>query len=391
MNRNLKTEKVLMASIVSILFLIPLLWFLPYQPELQTPNEEPTWLHVDGKYIKSESGLTVFLRGTAFGDLAWRTTWQGNITHRLNQMVELTDGKVNVIRVAISPNPQYQNPKEPPTWAPGDIHPEVFDDDVDLLVDLAAQNDIYLIIEFHGGLNMTETTRIGQDPTDWINWHLHFVNRYKDNPIVTGFELWNEPYAPYFADGDTALGEERFANIVTECVQAITQANPDALILASSAFPGYSYIGQYWIDNPLSGNVVYTWDWYYMWWPTDLKDYYHNKDWSMAYNKSYENIDRAIGDVLRANLPVLASEFGWYGPNAPLHPHGNCEPEWERNMHDYMSILNDLETNWYMWRWWGDPYNLGLANDFHYSELSPQGEIWAQYLWDGGQPAIPLP
>ena len=147
---------------------------------------------------------------------------------------------------------------------------------------------------------------------------------------------------------------------------------------------GYSLI-QYWPEHPLSGNVVYTWDSYYKWWPMDLKNPYYNKDWSMGYNKSYENIDRAVGDALRANLPVLASEFGWYGPSAPLHPHRNCEPEWERNMHDYMSIINDLETSWYMWWWWDNPSNLGLV-DNGFTELSPQGEIWAEYLWDGGQP-----
>jgi hypothetical protein len=48
-------------------------------------------------------------------------------------------------------------------------------------------------------------------------------------------------------------------------------------------------------------------------------------------------------------------------------------------MNDYMGIINKLETNWYVWWWWDNPENLGLAND-GYSTLSPQGAIWAQYL-----------
>ena len=55
-----------------------------------------TWLHTDGKYIKSEYNQTVFLRGAAFGDLTSLTGWQGGhdlLVRRVNQFVNLSEGK----------------------------------------------------------------------------------------------------------------------------------------------------------------------------------------------------------------------------------------------------------------------------------------------------------
>ncbi len=379
-------KRLVAAPIVSSILLIPLLgaaflWATPSPTPPKCFTFRQTWLHVDGKYIKDSCGQKVFLRGTAFGDLTWRTEWQGDIIYRFNQLMNLSNGKANFIRVAISPDPQFQDQSEPRTWAPGNIHPEVFDDDVDQLLSLATQRKIYLIIEFHGGLNQSEATRIGQDPTDWINWILHFVNRYKLTPTVTGFEIYNEPYAPNFGDGNISLGEQRFKNIVAQCVQAITAANPKALIFASSGFaPEYfNGVSQFYVDNPLKGNVVYTWDAYYKNWPIGIKTLYQNRDWKAAWNASYARIDYLIGKALRANLPVLESEVGWRGQTAPAYPDASSEPQWDRNMDDYLSIINVLETSWCVWWWWDNPDNLGLANA-GFVNLSSQGRIWVQYL-----------
>ncbi len=376
---NLKTMT--MASMASLVVLMSFTWATPSPTPPMCYNPNQTWLHVDGIYIKNACQQKIFLRGTAFGDLAWRTEWQGDIVDRFNKLMTLTNGKVNVIRVAISPNPQFQDGSEPQTWAPGNIHPEVFDDDVDELLATAAQRKVYLIIEFHGGMDESELSRIGRDPTDFINWHLHFVNRYKDKPTVTGFELYNEPYGPMFGDGNDDLGDQRFRDMMIVTAQAITRANPKALIFVSSGMaPGYySQVNQYWIDHPIPGNVVYTWDYYYMNWPVDLKEPYYNGDWSAAYSGSYRNIDDSIGRALRANLPVLESEVGWHGDSAPPYPQLRSEPAWEHNMNDYLSIINKMETHWLVWWWWDNPGNLGLAND-GYNTLSPQGEIWVKYL-----------
>jgi hypothetical protein len=381
---NLK--KVAAAPVVSLILLIPLfsatlIWPTPLPSPPGCSSFRQIWLHVDGKYIKDSCQQKVLLRGTAFGDLTWRTEWQGDIASRFNQLMKLTNGKANVIRVAISPDPQYQDGSEPRTWAPGNIHPEVFDDDIDQLLSAVGQRKVYLIIEFHGGFNQSEATRIGQDPTDWINWILHFVNRYKFTPAVTGFEIYNEPYAPEFGGGNSILGEQRFMNMVTRCVKAINATNPKALIFVSSGFAPdyYSAVSQLYVDNPLKGNVVYTWDAYYKNWPIDVKALYQNKDWSAAYAASYARIDYLIGGALRANLPVFESEVGWNGQSAPPYPDPNSEPQWDRNMNDYLSIVNGMETNWSVWWWWDNPDNLGLANS-GFATLSPQGQIWAQYL-----------
>lgn len=303
-----------------------------------------TWLHVDGKYLKNECGQQLFLRGAAFPDLSWRTTFQGGVADRFNQYVKLTNGRANVIRVPMYPGP-----------------PEDFDLAVDELVNLATQNNVYIVLENHGGVDLTQNT------TYYMNWYLHWVNKYKNNPTVVGIELWNEPYVD-----DTA-----FINYMTQATQTITAANPKLLIFVSSN--SYWRIDPYWIQHPLPGNVVYTWDYYYMNWQPEVKQFYYNQQWSAAYNETYGWIDYVIGDALRANLPVLASEFGWYNDYAPVYPQYRSEPEWRHNMNDYMSVINNMDTNWYIWMWWDNPDHTGLAND-SYSTLTPYGQIWAQYL-----------
>ena len=117
-------------------------------------------------------------------------------------------------------------------------------------------------------------------------------------------------------------------------------------------------------------------------WPDYWKQEYAIGDWEAAYNKTLFKLERDhIGKAVAAGLPIVATEFGWYA--IP-----EMEPGWDHQMHHYLSILNDWDTNWFVWLWWGEPDQLGLASNFHYSSLSPQGVIWAQYLWDGIQPPI---
>lgn len=198
-----------------------------------------TWLHVDGKYIKNEAGQTVFLRGAAFQDLVDLPYWNGGfdlLVNRINQYVTLSNGKANVIRC----------PMGLAGWAPHNVHPEVYDKGVDDLVALAAQNNIHVVLNFISGIRYSsfgdaEELRLALDPTDWINWLLHWVNRYKNDPTVAGIEIWNEPYAGAFGGGEDpasiALGVQRWINMATQAVEAIHQANPSLLIIVASCDP----------------------------------------------------------------------------------------------------------------------------------------------------------
>lgn len=413
---SISKGRMILISLVPIMLVFPAFWgIMSYQSEMEL-RRELSWLHVDGKYIRDERGQIVFLRGTGLGDLSWQTRWAAErtpgdyqeLTQRIEQLPKLTRNRANVIRVAITPNPGVTFPEdEHYPWNATlvdpylniwdtEIHPEIYDDQIDALVNLAQANNIYLILEFHGGFTSpgnieryggdpvganSYTSALALDPTPWIDWHLHWVNRYVDTHFVVGFELWNEPWDAAFGYGNRDLGRERYIQMSLQCVEAISNANPKALMILTSA--PYGYIHQDFIDlHPLPYNVVYGWHSYYNKWPDYWKQEYAVGDWEKAYNKTLLKLQKDhLGKALEAELPLIATEFGWYA--IP-----QMEPGWDHQMHDYLSILNDWDTNWFVWLWWGESDQLGLANDFHYSELSPQGVIWAQYLWDGIQPPI---
>jgi len=330
-----------------------------------------TWLHVDGKYIKNEYNQTVFLRGAAFGGMgeSGLDYWNGGyevLKEMMQLYVTFSRGKANVIRVCTGVIKDV-------SWSAGGgkIHPEVFDQAIDDIIALAAQNNIYIIVEFHGGLRYTfggqEEARLGSDPTDLVNWFVHFADRYKNNPTVAGFEIYNEP-------SEETFGLNGWINVATQVTKAINQVNPNALIVVASV--PWTEIMPYWLDNPLPfPNVVYGWDSYYTNWPDQTyKQPYWNGDFATAYQQTYAFIalDKNVKAAVDRGLPVMNTEFGWYGTEGA---------NWQQNERDYLSVMNTLEINWYQWWWWGNPENLGLYDDSKTPYvLSPQGEIWAQYL-----------
>ena len=403
MDANANMTRILVGSMALIVLIAPTFWPAPYHKGLKAPleqeeEEESGWLHVEGRYIKDASGQNVFLRGAAIGDLSWRTSFQGDISQRLDQLSALTDGKANIVRCTLTPNPQTTKPSDPfypwtatlvdvenNIWET-ETHPEVYMEEVDELLTHAERNNIRVIVEFHGGFTApgnieryggdpmgpnSYVSALALDPTPWIEWHLFWVNRYSDDTRVIGFELWNEPWDAAFGNGDKMLGKQRWVNMATQAAEAIDEANPDALIIVPSV--PYSQVMQEWVDDPLPYNVVYGWDTYYQHWADYWKEEYRNGDYQGGYEKTYRMLHQYhIGAAVDAGLPTLCNEFGWTMNEAK-------EPAWETQMADFLTILKGWEANWYIWMWWNSA-NFGLARNNDYSELSPYGQVWADNL-----------
>ena len=311
-------------------------------------KQKVTWLHTDGTSIKNENNETVFLRGVALGDLSWQTYWAGNITSRINQLMYLTNGKLNVIRAAITYYPSSGN-------VIGNVldHPEVFDSAMDELMSVAEANGIYVWTNFHGTDDPALLSEFKTDPTRLINWHLHFINRYKDIPNFCGIEVWNEPPSG-------ALTWAEWHNISQQVYNAVRAANPNALIIVAGY--DYSHINQEWVNNPLGPQAVYSWDGY--WDKSDYNYYvkpYNDGDYATGYAHMLENF--LSWTHIDAPLPIICSEFGWL-------PQDNLQA-----CNDWFTIMNLYNTSWACWMWWGNPANYGLATDFTYSQPTPHGTV----------------
>jgi len=307
------------------------------------------WLHTDGKYIKNKFNQKIFLRGVTFGDLVSKFAFSIP-EYRITQLMSLTNHQANVIRCPISPAPAGD-------WS-GWTNPEKFDKTIDQFVNLCVKYNVYMVIEMHGIRNSLVVAQLKADPSPWINWLLHFVNRYKGVPNVVGFEIWNEPAVNLFTQAE-------WRTLATKAYNEIRKANPKALIIISSV--PFTEISQDWINHPMGPQAVYSWDSYYSKYPYT---------W---YRKPYDDGDYVTGKArmqnllynlkhINASLPIIDTEFGWL-------PTDNLQA-----CRDYYELLNQAENNWYTWWWHENPVNLGLCLDKTYTALSPHGEIMRNYL-----------
>jgi hypothetical protein len=309
---------------------------------------EVTPLHTAGKLLKNAQNETVYLRGVALGDLSWRTTFQGNVETRIRRLLELTNGKVTAIRVAISHNPH--------TYGFVLDDPDVFNPAVDELVRVCVKYGLYLFTNFHGTSIPELISEFKTDPTRFIDWHLHFIERYKAVPNFVGVELYNEPHG---------YTQDELRVLVTQAYDAIRAANPEALVIVPSH--PYAEVHDDWIANPLGPQAVYSWDSYY-------------SKWAYAwYQKPYDDGDYALGKTrmeqhfirdkhIDAELPIIATEYGFL-PDDNLQA---CE--------DYYDTINFHNNSWVCWQWWQEPKNYGLATDHTYATLTPHGEILRDQL-----------
>jgi len=107
-----------------------------------------------------------------------------------------------------------------------------------------------------------------------MNWFSHFINRYRDNPAVVGFEIWNEPSPADFTQAE-------WRSFATVCYQYIRSANPNALIIIPSI--PFSEVSPDWVANPLGPQAVYSWD-----------DYWFHSDYDY-YRAPYDQGNYALG------------------------------------------------------------------------------------------------
>lgn len=326
------------------------------------------WLHTEGNLVKNELGETVFLRGAAFGGIMpnppqpayWHsgTAWK--------QYVPLSGGRANIIRCMAS-LVEY--------WPDG---VSLLDDAMDRMVNYCVANDIYVMLDFHGGIGRTEAIRIANDPSDWINWMAHWAERYKSIPNVF-FELWNEPYDawldPLGEDNRSRGGDNWCYNMVPQFCDTILKVNPKALFVV---YMGEKTFFDRFQADPLPYNVIYSHGFYYRQQGDYFKQPYRDGDYDLAYQRWRNDYLIALHHIdFGLVRPVMTSEFGWALKFD--------EPARAVNMQHSFNILKEFNTHWTQWDWWPNPYNYGLLNT-DYTLNDPIGTVWAQNLWDESPP-----
>ena len=268
-------------------------------------------------------------------------------------------------------------------------------ENLDHLLEMVAQADMFAVISFRTGPGRSEFTffwgeDIASDPENgwfppsyynnrvwgdpeaqdaWVEMWRYTAQRYKDNPIVVGYDLMVEPNSNEV--GSYPLGEpldiwdpEEFYSryggtlydwnrLYPRIVAAIREVDSKTPILIGGN--GYSAVG--WLpylevlDDPC---VVYTVHQYephlytHQWWDTLVCTYpgWCDVDWDgepEPFDRGWlEGLFATIdGFVAQHNVPVAANEFGVM----------RWEPGADAFIDDEMDLLEGRGMNYVLWLW----------------------------------------
>lgn len=317
------------------------------------------WIHTDGQLYRWDTDNTVaVLRGCAMGglgesNLAQWNVGTGSIETEIAKMMQLANNRVNIIRVCTS-------------LVNGWAHPEVFNDAIDQVVASCKKRGISIVLEFHGVTLPNEDPSVTAQRFNEMmanhslltNWWLYFAERYKNEPTINAFELYNEP------NGDLT-SQTQWRGLMDDVHTAIRSAHPNVLIVVAGV--PYGVINADYANNPYPDNkTAYGWDEYVINRASYWTQEYASGDFTGGLAKTTQFFNQY--EVPFANLPVWKTEFGVTGSEFP---------NVERWLSDELDLMNSRNSAWLMWWWWGTPGNYNL---YEGNALSKAGEVWMSKL-----------
>jgi endoglucanase len=319
-------------------------------------------LHTEGAKIVNKDGRTVTLTGVNWfgfetGTFAPHGLWARSYTSMLNQIV---DSGFNTIRLPFS-NEMF-NPKSVPNGIDYKLNPGLKGlKGVALMtkiVDAATSRGLAVILDQHrpdqyGQSNLPVSGDLTEQ--QWINDWTMLARHFRNNPLVIGADLHNEPHgqATWGTGGpqtDWRLMAERAGN-------AILKVNPNWLIIVEGID---NYHGQgYWWGGDLQGAKAY---------PVKLAEPNHlvysahdygpgvyNQNWFQA--KDFPKNMPAIWSKHWAFLqekgiaPVLLGEFGGRSVSA-----GTTEGKYQLAL---VAFLRQHGISYTYWSWNPDSGDTG--------------------------------
>ncbi len=241
-------------------------------------------LSVKGKDIVTESGKVIRLKGVSFSDPD-KLEKDGQWNKRYFQ--EAKNWGCNVVRFAIHPTAVNNR-----GW-------DAYFKLVDQGVELAAELEMYVIIDWHsiGNLNTEKFTNKMYNTTmdETVKFWKTVAKRYKGNPTVAVYELFNEPTSQGGQLGELSWNTWRPA--LEKLIDEISVIDNDKIFLVAGE--DWGYLLNEVVQNPVARkNVAYC---------THPYPQKRNKPWEPQWEKDWGHV--------ADKYPIIATEFGFMGPD----------------------------------------------------------------------------
>ena len=345
-----------------------------------------SYLHTDGGFIKNEFGQIVYLRGCAKMCMEFVVDPDPgayNVKESDFENIKNLLG-ANVVRIDLALSLLF------PTFDVN-VSNTVYLGHMDDIVDWCGKREIYVLFDCHGYYPQmgapedfwnAENSGIRNPYRNMIrDFWVFIANRYKGNPTVFGFDLYNEPWnAVPAVDRPTA---SEWKTQVEEWIDAITSVNPKLIFVIENAgcqmwgFDDWRWIRTSPIDR---ANIVYSPHFYperapdgvwkdYVW--IDLPGNTFSKDYSIHnYTVARENIEAFTDNLWQGDLhyPVLVGEFGCFNDESGL-----CF------LRDFLEVCDTRGWSWTYWAWVGRPQPSYCLVEEDWTTLTQQGEIVKEY------------
>lgn len=310
-----------------------------------TSAQKLSKLKVDGKNIVNEKGEIVRLYGVSFSDPD-KLEKDGQWNQRY--FAESRNWGCNVVRFAIHPTRLNER-----GW---DNYFEL----VDKGVKWAEEQGMYVIIDWHsiGNLNTEKYMRDIYDTTweETVKFWETVASRYKGNPTVAVYELFNEPTS---MGGD--LGELSWATwkpALEKLIDKIHQIDAEKISLVAGMNWGY-FLDEV-IENPVDRkNVAYC---------THPYPQKREQPWVPKWEEDWGHV--------AGKYPIIATEFGFMYPDEKgAHIPCISDETYGKAIIDYFNKKGISYTVWCF-----DPdWSPTLFNDWDFT-LSKQGQFFKPVL-----------
>ena len=332
---NINTLKKLIAIALTSVVLLTLIfsknplqqWFVSPVKATDTEsiscknNNNLSWLHTDGRWVKDEEDNLVTLRGMSFCGFnnEWGEKVLPDFQQKIKQVTNGTNGWYpNILRLPIK-----------------NYHLDTFDleevyQTLQAGVDECVKQNVYCIIDWHAvdgekGADWRSPEMQQQTKDFWRYMAPHF----KDYANVI-FELYNEPGYPKQVTAENWLV---WRNVAQEWVDMIRELAPDNMILISS--PLWAQITRFAPDYPFKGeNLAYvnhTYKGMEASWPKELGLEY---DWEEVFGKAADRV------------PMFITEFGWQADSEWEFGTGTID-NFGQPMKDFLNKRPNI--NWIIW------------------------------------------